>query len=93
MNRELSFRTIVQYNATLPNQALTDLDIKKGLNADFLVTYLIHPGTALYVGYNSDYQNYDFDQIDHHTGLFRTRRPLIGDGNLFFVKLSYLFRF
>jgi len=93
VNRELSFRTILQYNATLPNQALTDLDIKKGLNADFLVTYLIHPGTALYVGYNSDYQNYDFDQIDHHTGLFRTRRPLISDGKLFFVKLSYLFRF
>jgi hypothetical protein len=93
VNRELSFRTILQYNATLPNKDLTDLDIKKGLNADFLVTYLIHPGTALYVGYNSDYQNYDFDQIDHHTGLFRTRRPLISDGRLFFVKLSYLFRF
>jgi hypothetical protein len=93
VNRELSFRTILQYNATLPNQGLTDLDIKKGLNADFLVTYLIHPGTALYVGYNSDYQNYDLQDIEHHNPLERVRRPLINDGKQFFVKLSYLFRF
>jgi len=93
VNRELSFRTILQYNATLPNQQITDLDIKKGLNADFLVTYLIHPGTALYVGYNSDYQNWDLQDIQHHNPLERVRRPLINDGRGFFVKLSYLFRF
>jgi len=93
VNRELSFRTILQYNATLPNQGLTDLDIKKGLNADFLVTYLIHPGTALYVGYNSDYQNWDLQDIEQHNPLERVRRPLINDGRGFFVKLSYLFRF
>jgi len=63
------------------------------LNADFLVTYLIHPGTALYVGYNSDYQNWDLQDIEHHNPLERVRRPLINDGRGFFVKLSYLFRF
>lgn len=29
------------------------------LNGDFLLTYRINHGTALYVGYNQDAQNYD----------------------------------
>ena len=57
------------------------------------MTYLIHPGTALYVGYNSDYQNWDLQDIERHNPIERVQRPLISDGKLFFVKLSYLFRF
>ena len=30
----------------------------------FLLTYLVHPGTAIYVGYNSDLQN-----LDHSPGI------------------------
>jgi hypothetical protein len=93
-NRELSFRMILQYSATLANQTLTSLATTKQFNADFLLTYLIHPGTAIYVGYNSDLQNIDPAlQVVPGSGLLRTRDHLINDGRLFFVKVSYLFRF
>jgi len=93
-NRELSFRMILQYTATLANPAFTSLPTTKQLNGDFLITYLIHPGTAIYVGYNSDFQNIDPELMaDPNGGLLRTRDRLINDGWLFFVKVSYLFRF
>ena len=90
VNRELSFRVILQYTATLANPSLTILDTSKRFNADFLVTYLLHPGTALYVGYNSDLQNLGLDPIN---GLHRTSRSYMNDSRQFFVKISYLFRF
>jgi hypothetical protein len=93
-NRELSFRMILQYTATLANPQFTSLQTTKQLNGDFLITYLIHPGTAIYVGYNSDLQNIDPDlQFDPSGNLQRTQSRLINDGRLFFVKVSYLFRF
>jgi hypothetical protein len=92
--RELSFRMILQYTSTLANSAFTSLPTTKQLNGDFLVTYLIHPGTAIYVGYNSDFQNLDPALLPAPIGgLQRTRDRLINDGRLFFVKVSYLFRF
>jgi hypothetical protein len=33
----------------------------KKLTADFLVTYLLHPGTAVYVGYTDRYANLTLD--------------------------------
>ena len=93
-NRELSFRMILQYTATLANPQFTSLQTTKQLNGDFLITYLIHPGTAVYVGYNSDFQNIDPElQNDPNGNLLRTKDRLINDGRLFFVKVSYLFRF
>lgn len=93
-NRELSFRMILQYTATLANSSFTSLPTMKQLNGDFLITYLIHPGTAIYVGYNSDFQNIDPTlTLAANGGLSRTRDRLINDGRLFFVKVSYLFRF
>jgi hypothetical protein len=92
--RELSFRMILQYTSTLANSSLTSLPTTKQLNADFLFTYLVHPGTAIYVGYNSDFQNIDSRLLPSPTGgLLRTQDKLINDGRLFFVKVSYLFRF
>ena len=93
-NRELSLRVILQYTATLANSGFTSLPTTKQFNADFLLTYLIHPGTAIYVGYNTDLQNIDPAlQTAPDGGLLRTRDHLINDGRLFFVKVSYLFRF
>jgi len=78
----------------LSNTALTSLPTTKQFNGDFLITYLIHPGTAIYVGYNSDLQNIDPALLPApNGGLLRTRDKLINDGRLFFVKVSYLFRF
>jgi len=93
-NRELSFRMILQYTATLANPTFTSLQSTKQFNADFLLTYLVHPGTAIYVGYNSDQQNIqDPLQFDPFGRLVRTQDKFLQDGRLFFVKVSYLFRF
>lgn len=53
--RALSLRGILDYNAILPNESLVALDRRKHLTADVLVTYLMHPGTAVYVGYTDGY--------------------------------------
>jgi hypothetical protein len=97
---QLSARVILQYNALLAGtpgvgSPYTYLPTSRQFNADFLVTYLVHPGTAIYVGYNSDLQN---------LGVVPARPPLpgyvtntargyINDSRQFFVKVSYLFRF
>jgi hypothetical protein len=96
-NREFSLRVIPQYNALLTNRSLSSLQTTKQFNADFLFTYLIHPGTAIYVGYNSDLQNIDpslkVDPLDPNGNLLRTRDRLINDGHEVFIKVSYLFRY
>ena len=93
-NRELSVRMILQYTATLANSSFTLVPTTKQFNGDFLITYLVHPGTAIYVGYNSDFQNIDPQlAFDPNAGLRRTQDRLMNDGRLFFVKVSYLFRF
>jgi hypothetical protein len=87
LNRELSLRFIVQYNSMLTNPLLTSLPTARRFNADFLFTYLVKPGTAIYVGYNSN--------------LSRPGPPVggsapdrfVNDGRQVFVKFSYLFRF
>jgi Domain of unknown function (DUF5916)/Carbohydrate family 9 binding domain-like len=94
-NRQLSLRLIMQYNATLANRNLTFLQTSKQFNTDFLITYLVHPGTAVYVGYNSDLQNLDRGlSSDPITGgIATTQNSYINDSRQFFVKISYLFRF
>ena len=93
--RQLSLRVILQYTTTLANSTFTSLPTSKQFNGDFLITYLVHPGTAIYVGYNSDLQNLDHGLlVDPSTGsIFRTRDSYINDSRQFFVKVSYLFRF
>jgi len=61
----------------LANPALTSLSTTKQFNSDFLITYLLHPGTAIYVGYNSDLQNL---MLDSAAGtITRTRTGYIND--------------
>ncbi|MBZ5573823.1 MAG: carbohydrate binding family 9 domain-containing protein [Acidobacteriia bacterium] len=91
--RALSARVILQYTSVLSNPQLSSLSPTKNFNADFLITYLVHPGTAIYVGYNSNLQNLDRRLIPTPTGLLTTRDDFINDGRQFFVKASYLFRF
>src|SRR5580700_5320466 len=53
---QLSLRVILQYNSVLANTPgntfypFTYLPTEKQFNADVLLTYLVHPGTANYVG-------------------------------------------
>ncbi|HWR34923.1 MAG TPA: DUF5916 domain-containing protein [Clostridia bacterium] len=93
-NRELSLRFIGQYQAGLANTDLSFLKTTKQFNADFLLTYLLHPGTALYVGYNSNLANLDPSlRMDANGDLLRPRNQLINDSRQFFIKLSYQFRY
>jgi hypothetical protein len=73
----------------------TYLPTQKQFNADFLLTYLVHPGTAIYVGYNSDLQNLDHGLMQDPAGLagLYTAKGYINDSRQFFVKVSYQFRF
>ena len=98
---QLSLRLIMQYNSVLANTPgnavypYTYLPTQKEFNTDFLITYLIHPGTAIYVGYNSDLQNLDHELmpgVEGPAGLY-TAKGFMNDSRQFFVKMSYLFRF
>ena len=91
--RELSARVILQYTSVLSNPLISALSPTKNFNADFLITYLVHPGTAIYVGYNSNLQNLDRRLLPTPTGLLTTPDSFINDGRQFFVKASYVFRF
>jgi len=91
--KEFSLRLIGQYVTTLSNPALTILQNTKQFNGDVLFTYMLHPGTAIYVGYNGDLQNLDRSLASTPDGLLRTRSSFINDGRQFFIKLSYLFRY
>jgi hypothetical protein len=101
ITRALSVRVIGQYNNLLANPRYTSLQTTKDLSLDFLITYLVHPGTAVYVGYDSDLQNLDPGLCmrissgacdPNYSGLLRTPNSFINDGRQFFVKVSYLFR-
>ena len=93
-------RLILQYNALLAGtpavgSPYTSVPTQKEFNTDFLITYLVHPGTAIYVGYNSDLQNLDVvPQTPSSPGyVTNTAKGYINDSRQFFVKVSYLFRF
>jgi len=91
-NRELSLRAIVDYSGVLPNASLVNLQRTKRLSYDFLLTYLLHPGTAFYLGYTDIYENLLFDPL-RPPYLQLTASPNLNTGRQVFVKLSYLFRF
>ncbi len=87
--RALSLRMIVDYNAVLENAALIDLQRQKRLTGDALLTYLIHPGTALYLGYTDRVENLGlYDGVVRPIGF-----PSTTTARQFFAKVSYLFRF
>jgi hypothetical protein len=92
-NRELSFRVIAQYSSVLSNPVYTSISPAKGLNGDFLVTYLVHPGTAIYLGYNSNLQNPDPTFVSAGTPPSVAPNRFVNDGRVAFIKVSYLFRY
>ncbi len=93
VTRELSLRMIVDYTAVLPNHTLVALERAKRLTGDILMTYLVNPGTALYVGYTDRYENLAIDDAATGPVLRRIVPPSTSAGRQFFVKLSYLFRY
>jgi hypothetical protein len=101
--KELSLRLILDYNATIANANLVDLQTilggrdggpfapAKRFTTDVLLTYLLHPGTALYAGYNNGFT--DLALANAVGGIGPRGSPTNSTNRLFFVKLSYLFRY
>jgi hypothetical protein len=97
--KELSLRLILDYNATIANTNLLDLQTNLGgsddgpfaptkqFTTDVLLTYLLHPGTAVYLGYNNGYSDLSL------RGLPPQGAPNNSTSRLFFVKVSYLLRY
>jgi Domain of unknown function (DUF5916) len=98
--RALSARVIVEYDSTLANPVETSLVRTKQVQTQALLTWLPHPGTAIYVGWNNDLQNLDHTLCARLGGSCDTTEPILprgpgylNDGRQFFVKVSYLLRF
>jgi hypothetical protein len=90
--RELSLRAILDYNGTLQNPVLTSIERQKRFTGDVLLTYLIHPGTALYLGYTDQLENLGL-MPGPPAAATRIPFPSTTTGRQFFAKVSYLFRF
>jgi hypothetical protein len=90
--RELSLRAILDYSGVLPNPSLIDLERDKRLTADILLTYLVNPWTAFYVGYTDQYANI---AAPGSPGFPPSPPvgPTTATGRQVFVKLSYLVRY
>ena len=99
--RAISARMIVEYDSTLANPAETSLLRTKQVGTEALFTWLPHPGTAIYIGYNNDLQNLDRSLCNRLPGgacdpnnTVAPRAPqFLNDGRQIFIKASYLFRF
>lgn len=92
LTTKFSMRTILQYDDTRSDPELTSLDDSENLNADFLLTYLVNPWTAVYAGYNSNYRNVELVENESGGEVIRTG-SLDNDSEQIFVKASYLYRF
>lgn len=90
--REWSLRVIGQYEATRTDAALTTIAPRRNLNADLLLTRLLNPWTALYVGYNGNAQNVELLQLGDGRRTIRRTGTLSPDGWQVFVKWSHLLR-
>jgi len=103
---QLSARIILQYNGLLagtpafgsPGVSESPYTYEltaKEFDADFLLTYLVHPGTAVYLGYNSDLQNLNVvpSTASAPGYVANTVKGLMNDSRQFFLKASYMFRF
>jgi hypothetical protein len=99
--RSISARVIAEYDSTLANPAETSLQRTKQIQTQALFTWLPHPGTVLYIGYNNDLQNLDRSLCNRlPNGSCDPNNPVpprapdwLNDGKQIFVKFSYLFRF
>ena len=90
--RALSVRSIVDYYALLPNERLIEYTRSKVVTGDLLLTYLIHPGTAFYIGYTNRMENVAIDP-GMPSALRLTAAPGTVTNRQLFTKVSYLLRF
>ena len=91
-SRALSLRAIVDYAAVDRDSALSRVTPARRWTMDVLFTYLVNPGTAVYVGYRDGYENLALQPGSPPT-LYRTDEPTVSVGRQVFLKMSYLLRF
>ncbi len=99
--RAFSARVIVEYDSVLANPLQTSLVRRKEVSTEALLTWLPHPGTAIYLGYNNDIQNYDRTLCQRGVGgtcdsaypVLSRSNNYLNDGRQIFLKASYLLRF
>jgi hypothetical protein len=91
--RRLSLRAIGQYSNILPAAPLSSLEHTKTLAGDLLLTYLVHPGTALYVGYGNMLENYSRSALHGAGVLQRSPADLLSTSASLFIKFSYRYDF
>jgi hypothetical protein len=91
-SRALSVRAIVDYAAVDRDSTLSRVTPERRWAMDMLLTYLVNPGTALYVGYRDGYENVALQPGSPPT-LYRTDEPTVSVGRQVFVKMSYLLQF
>jgi hypothetical protein len=94
-SRLLSLRTILDYGWEDFNTELVDADDPRDRKwaIDLLLTYLVHPGTALYFGVTDERQNLSTVGLRSPPEVVRTRNPSLSVARQVFVKASYLVRF
>lgn len=102
MSKALALRLIGIYASTIPNHQFTAQQNSKDFFSDILLSYVPHPGTAIYLGYTSDSQNLnpalcarlETGQCDPN-GVFlnHTGDSLLNDKRGIYLKVSYLLRF
>jgi hypothetical protein len=102
--KEFSLRLILDYNATIGNANLLDVQRNVGgsdsgpfaptkqFTTDILLTYLLHPGTAVYLGYNNGYSDLNL-RPGASAPITVQGAPNNSTSRLFFVKVSYLLRY
>ena len=99
--RAISARLVAEYDSTLANPAQSSLLRSKEFATQALLTWLPHPGTAVYIGYSNDLQNLDRSLCNRLPGGVCDANnttppragPMLNDGRQIFIKASYLFRF
>jgi len=91
-SRALSLRAIVDYSTVDRDSTLSRVDPERRWAVDLLLTYLVNPGTALYVGYRDGYENLAILPGTPPT-LARTDDPTTSIGRQVFLKMSYLLQF
>lgn len=90
--REWSLRFIGQYDDTRADPLRTTIAPRRNINADVLLTRLINPWSAVYVGYNGNAQNFELIEMAGQERLLRRTTALQPDSWQIFAKWSHLFR-
>jgi hypothetical protein len=89
-SRPLSLRAIVDYDSVLPDAALVALRTQRNVRADVLLTYLVNPWTAFYLGYTDGYRDFSSVPVTERPG---AAGGWTSTGRQIFVKVSYLLRY